>query len=105
MGLCVVGAFCIRNMFIDLWIMFAFGLIGYFMKQAKFEVAPVLLGMILGKLAEIGLSQSLVLEKTVPKVFLSMLGRPVCLILLAFMVISVVYPIWSQKHAAKQAKA
>lgn len=104
MGLCVVGAFCIRNITGDLWVMFVFGFVGYFMKQFKFDVAPVLLGIILGKIAEKGLTQSLVLEKTIPNVFASMAHRPVCIVLLLFMVVCVAYPILSQRHADKAAK-
>lgn len=103
MGLCVVGAFCIRNNLIDLWIMFAFGLIGYGMKLLKFDIAPVLLGIILGKLAEIGISQSLVMEKSLGKVFLSMTTRPICMILLALMVLSVAYPFISAHLSKKKA--
>ena len=104
MGLCVVGAFCIRNITGDLWTMFAFGLVGYFMKQFKFDIAPVLLGIILGKIAEKGLVQSLVLEKDLSAVFASMLHRPVCIVLFAFMIICVAYPVLSEKFMNKPEK-
>lgn len=104
MGLCIVGAFCIRNTIVDLWIMFAFGLVGCFMKACKFDIAPVLLGIILGKLAETGLSQSLVMQKTLSNVFLSMTNRPVCIILFVLMAISELYPFLSEKISLGKAE-
>lgn len=104
MSLCIVGALCIRNSVSDLWIMFAFGIVGYFMKLAKYEIAPVLLGMILGKIAEKGLTQSLVLDETLGGVLKSCVTRPVCVILLVIMIVCIAYPMISEKASAKKAK-
>ena len=50
--LCVVGAYGVRNNIVDVYICLAFGLIGYFMKRYGFPSAPLVLGVILGPLAE-----------------------------------------------------
>jgi len=52
MLLCFVGAFSIRNSISDLWLMVAFGIVGYFFEKIKFPIAPMVLGTILGPLAE-----------------------------------------------------
>jgi putative tricarboxylic transport membrane protein len=52
MLLCFVGAFSIRNSISDLWLMVAFGIVGYFFEKMKFPIAPMVLGTILGPLAE-----------------------------------------------------
>jgi putative tricarboxylic transport membrane protein len=52
MLLCFVGALSIRNSISDLWLMVAFGLLGYFFDRIKFPIAPLVLGTILGPLAE-----------------------------------------------------
>ncbi len=52
MVLCFVGAFTIRNSISDVWMMIAFGLIGYLMDKYGFPIAPMVLGSILGGMAE-----------------------------------------------------
>ena len=48
----VIGSFALRGSMFDVYTMIVFGLIGYLMKSYGFDVVPVVLGIILGKLAE-----------------------------------------------------
>src|SRR5699024_9536180 len=77
--LCIVGSYAINNNIIDVWIMIAFGLIGYFFRKTGFHPAPVIIGMILGPIAESGLRQSLLLSKG--NIIIYFLSRPVSIIL------------------------
>ena len=52
MILCFIGAFSIRSSITDLWLMIAFGAVGYLFKRFQFPIAPLVLGAILGPLAE-----------------------------------------------------
>ncbi len=47
-----IGAFALRQSYSDVWIMFAFGVIGFAMARSAYPVAPLVLGAILGPLAE-----------------------------------------------------
>jgi putative tricarboxylic transport membrane protein len=47
-----VGAFALRQSMSDVWIMTAFGVIGFFMIRGGYPLAPLVLGAILGPLAE-----------------------------------------------------
>jgi putative tricarboxylic transport membrane protein len=49
---CVVGAFAINNSPFDLWILIAFGLLGWFLEAHDFPIAPAILGMLLGSMLE-----------------------------------------------------
>lgn len=49
---CFMGAFAARNSVIDLWMIVAFGVIGYLFEKYKFPIAPMILGCILGAEAE-----------------------------------------------------
>jgi putative tricarboxylic transport membrane protein len=49
---CVVGAFALNNRISDVWIMLAFGLIGYGLEYARVPLAPFLIGLVLAPLAE-----------------------------------------------------
>jgi putative tricarboxylic transport membrane protein len=49
---CLLGAYGLRNDSADLWYMALFGIIGYFMRRFDLPVPPLVLGVILGPLAE-----------------------------------------------------
>ena len=57
--LCVVGAFAIANRFFDIWVLFIFGAVGYLMFKTKFPLAPAILGVILGPIAEVNFRRAL----------------------------------------------
>ncbi len=52
MVFCFIGALSIRSDVTDLWLMIAFGIVGYIFERLKFPIAPMVLGVILGPLAE-----------------------------------------------------
>lgn len=101
--LSVIGTYAIRGNVTDILLMLIFGVIGYLLKLYKYNVVPIVLGLILGPIAEAGLSQALLLnENSVAKVFASMTTRPICIVLFLLMVISVSYP-YIAKHREKKA--
>jgi len=61
--LCVVGAFAIRRSIFDIGIALIFGILGYFLQKINFSVVPVLLGLILGPIAESNLRRALIISR------------------------------------------
>jgi putative tricarboxylic transport membrane protein len=59
--LCVVGSFAIASRLFDVYVMLAFGVIGYFLRKLNFPMAPLVLGIVLGDLMEKSLRRGLVL--------------------------------------------
>lgn len=51
-SLAVIGAFSFRNSTFDIGVMLTLGLIGYVLRKTGFPLAPIILGIILGPLAE-----------------------------------------------------
>jgi putative tricarboxylic transport membrane protein len=49
---CILGAFALRNDMTDVWFMAIFGIVGYFMRRYNLPSPPLILGLILGPLAE-----------------------------------------------------
>jgi putative tricarboxylic transport membrane protein len=49
---CILGAFALRNDMTDVWFMAIFGIAGYFMRRYNLPSPPLILGLILGPLAE-----------------------------------------------------
>ena len=60
-ALAVIGAYSFRNLTFDIWIMFSLGLVGYIMRKADFPLAPIILGIILGPMAEENLDRVMTL--------------------------------------------
>jgi TctA family transporter len=57
---CIVGAFAMNNSLYGVSIMLIFGLVGFFLEENGFPVAPVILGMILGPMLEQNFITSLI---------------------------------------------
>lgn len=60
MVFCFVGALSIRSNVTDLWLMIAFGFVGYLFERLRFPIAPMVLGVILGPLAEEAFMNSMI---------------------------------------------
>lgn len=50
--LCCIGSFAIRNALFDVGLMIGFGILGLFLRKTGFNLAPVVLGMILSPMIE-----------------------------------------------------
>lgn len=57
---CFVGALAIRSNVTDLWLMTGFGVLGYLFERFSFPIAPLVLGVILGPLAEEAFMNSMI---------------------------------------------
>lgn len=104
--LSVVGSYTINNSMMDVYIMAGFGLLGYLMRKLDFSTAAIVLGMILGSMAEIGFRQSLVMSKG--NLITYYLDRPFSLIMLGLITLALVSPLilfWKQKRAHKNSQA
>lgn len=93
--LCVVGSFAINNNIFDVWVMLAFGLAGYFLRKTGFPPAPVVLGLILGSIAENGLRQSLGMAQG--DVIAYYLSRPISVVLMVLILLSLFSPLLIKK--------
>ncbi|MCF3934920.1 tripartite tricarboxylate transporter permease [Acuticoccus sp. M5D2P5] len=56
----IVGAFAVNNAVFDLWIILALGLVGWFMEENGFPIAPMVLGLVLGKVVEESFTNSMI---------------------------------------------
>ena len=88
-----VGVYGMRQSSFDLFIMYGFGLLGTLMRRYDFPVAPVIVGMILGPLAEAQMRNALSIGEGHWSVFWD---RPMSFTLLAVVLICLVLPpVWS----------
>ncbi len=96
--LSIVGSYAINNSLFDVAIMFVFGLIGLAMRRFGFPLAPLVLGLIWGRMAEENLRRALILSEGQLNIFFM---RPIALLLLLGAVISVAFGIWQQRRSQK----
>ena len=85
--LSVIGAYAIRSSLYDIFWMFGFGLIGYFLKRYHYPVAPIVLGVILTKLCEENYRRGVMLEGSVAGMLGSIFTSPVSIVLFALLVL------------------
>ena len=60
--ICAVGAYTVHNHLLDIALMVIFGVLGYAMKKLKYPVAPLVLALVLGDMAESSFRQSMLLS-------------------------------------------
>jgi putative tricarboxylic transport membrane protein len=83
-GLAVVGSLAINLSLPEVWIMLAIGLIGWLMKEFDVPREPLVLGLVLGTMAEGELARALSLvHGDIAILVLNMFKSPICLVMIA----------------------
>ena len=101
---CTVGAFAISNSMIDVYVMILFGVIGFFLTHFNFDVTPVVLGLILGTIAEGGLCRAIMISGGIPGALTSLFTSPICVVLLVISVASIAAPLIREHRGKRAAK-
>lgn len=96
----VVGAYSVSNTAFDVLIMALFGVIGYFLRKMDFPLAPVVLTLILGPLAERSLRTSLEMSQGDLGIFLESPIAAVLLSLAALFLIAPAFRFFRRKKGA-----
>lgn len=86
-----LGAYAINSSLFDVGIAFVFGVVGYLLTKFKFPLAPIVMGMVLGPIAEEGLRQSLMVSNGSWSILITQPISAVFLLLTAFIVLRKVY--------------
>ncbi len=100
--LAIVGAFGLRNLIIDVWVMFLAGVLGYFIKTTGYSPAGIVLGLILGQLGESAFAKSMQFMDFNP---LGFLHRPIAAVLLVLGVLAIVTSVIGELRGKEVQKA
>lgn len=95
--LTLIGAFSLRNNPFDIWLAIGFGLLGYLFRVGSFPLAPMVIALVLGRKAETGLRQSLMMSGGDFTVFFT---RPISAILMILAILVLVGPAVSAMRRA-----
>ncbi len=91
MTCCVIGTFALNNRVTDLYLLTFIGIVGYTMRALGYSLAPLVLGVILGPIAETNLRRALMTDSD----FSLFVTRPISLMFLTAALLSIVWAIRS----------
>jgi putative tricarboxylic transport membrane protein len=100
--LCVVGGYAPSQTMHDVWLIFIFGVVGYLMRKLDYPMAPAVLAIVLGPLAEKAFRQSLIGVQGDASVFFT---RPLSGTFMVLALLLFLYPLYLAHRRRKAAAA
>jgi putative tricarboxylic transport membrane protein len=98
-ALCFLGSFSLNNSIFDMFVALLFGVIGYFMRKHGFAAAPMILGVILGPLAERELGKALIMSHGD---WSTLLRSPIALFFYGISILSVTYSLLRMRRSRRR---
>ncbi len=93
--MCVIGPYALTQRIFDVWVMLAFGLIGYVLRRLDYPLAPLVLGIILGDLLDKSLRRGLTLSNGSLEPFLT---RPISATFAGLILLTILFSIPSVRR-------
>ena len=98
LGFCGIGVFALQNVTFDLWTLLWFGILGFVMRHYGFPLAPMILGVVLGNIAELNLARALAITTDLSP----FVTRPWSLFFLIIAVFSAMFPLFQAHRELKK---
>ena len=98
---CAIGAYTVHNNIFDVYMMVVFGVVGYLFKKLKYPLAPLVLALVLGDMAETAFRQSMLLSKGEMSIFYS---NPLVGSIVTLALVILFWPLLSRLIGAMRAK-
>lgn len=86
--LCVIGSYAVESSLYHVVLMLIFGLLGYFMRVRGYSVAPLVLGLVLGKIMDGNFRRAANLAEAGDNLLTMLLTQPISIVLLIMIVLS-----------------
>jgi len=95
--LCIVGGYAPTEDMHDVWLMLIFGIVGYLMRKLDYPMAPAVLAIVLGPLAEPSMRQSLLISSGDPAIFfVRPISGPIMIVALLLIVLPLLKMAWEK---------
>jgi putative tricarboxylic transport membrane protein len=88
---CAIGAYTVNSSMFDVVMMMVFGVVGYLFKKLKYPLAPLVLALVLGKMAESSFRQSMLLSDGSLSIFWA---NPLVGSIAGLAILMLVWPLW-----------
>jgi putative tricarboxylic transport membrane protein len=89
--ICAIGAYTVNNSYFDVVMMMVFGVVGYLFKKLKYPLAPLVLALVLGDMAESSFRQAMLLSEGSLSIFWS---NPLVGSIAGLAIVMLVWPLW-----------
>ena len=91
-------SFAIHNIGFDLWTLFWFGILGFLMRSFGFPLAPMILGVVLGNIAELNLARAFAITSDLTP----FVTRPWSLLFFILAIFSAFFPVYQRDRLTKR---
>ena len=99
----MVGAYAINNSMLDLVVLIVMGILGYLFRKIKFDVAPIVVALVLGPMLETTMRESLYISRGDPTIFFT---RPISGTLIALLGVFLIGPpLWALIRKVRKRRA
>ncbi|MCC4273869.1 tripartite tricarboxylate transporter permease [Marinomonas communis] len=103
--LTVIGSYAIHSNPHDTFVMFALGVLAWVLSKFGFSASPIVLGLVLGKIAEQGFVQTYLIGSAQGRVLEMFFGRPISIGIIICAVFALIYPLWMARRRKSQEQA
>jgi putative tricarboxylic transport membrane protein len=90
--ICAIGVYSMKNDESDVMMMFVFGVVGYIFRKLQFELGPLLLAFVLGRILERSLRQTLLISRGDVSIFFT---RPISATFLTIVILMILVSIFT----------
>ena len=101
LALAVIGSYAVNGSIVEVWVMIGFGALGCAMKHFNLPREPLVLGLVLGTMAESELARALALvQGDVSQLLLGIFSSPICMILIGLILYSIIRSQYKKRKAS-----
>lgn len=100
--LVIIGSYAIHSDIHDAYVMLILGLIAWILERFGFAASPIVLGLILGKIAEQGFVQSYLIGSAQNNVLGMFFGRPISIAIIIAAALTLFYPLIADRLVPKK---
>src|SRR5215467_10711226 len=102
-AVCAVGSYAVHDSMVDIWYMLLFGVVGYVFRKLDYPLAPLVLALVLGDLAENALRQSLIMSQGSLLIFFTRpISGAISAVAIFFFALPLIVPYWRARRGRRE---
>jgi putative tricarboxylic transport membrane protein len=98
----MIGTYAVRNSVADMVVMLVLGVVGWILNRFGFSQSSIVLGLILGRIAEEGFVQTWIIGSAKGSAIMELVSRPISMGIITFIILSFAYPLIVERFNASK---